>query len=118
MKQGRGQSFSKQKFEEKILNEVNFCLRREFSDPRLQMCTVTHVELNQDYSVCKIFWDTFDAKHRGEVTTAIKGIAPKMRSLLAQKLDVRHVPTLSFFYNSQYDDEAKINKLLNNGDEE
>ena len=57
----RKNNFSKQKYEERIAQEINQFLRTSFSDPRLSLVTVTHVELNKDYSVAKVYWDTFDA---------------------------------------------------------
>lgn len=95
-----------------ILNEVNLRLRRDFSDPRLTLVTVTRVELNPDYSAAKLFWDTFDRHTRGDAMDAMKNISGSMRSKLAQVLNVRHVPELKFIYDSQFEDEKKITDLL------
>jgi ribosome-binding factor A len=114
----RAPKFSKQKYEEKILNEINFALRKDIADPRLTMVSMTHVELSPDYSQVKVFWDTFDALKKNEVEKALNGVKGKMRSILADKLDVRHVPSITFFYNSQFEDENKIEKLLKNKIEE
>lgn len=108
----RKKSFSKEKYEELVLNEVNRLLRTDFRDPRLSRVSLTHVELNDDYSVAKVYWDTFDTHTRGDAKKAIMGIAGKMRSQLASVLEVRHVPVLTFIYNSQFEDELKITGLL------
>lgn len=110
--------YSKIKFEEMILNEINFSLRKDFSDPRLTMISVTHVELTKDYAIAKVFWDTFESKKRGDAKKAIEGITGKMRSILAEKLVLRHVPQITFIYNSQYEDEANITKLLHTNEEQ
>jgi ribosome-binding factor A len=102
----------KQSYQEKIKNEINTILRREVSDPRLVMCSVTRVELNPDYSTAEVYWDTFDASKRGDIKLAIDGLSGKMRSLLAKNLDVRHTPVLTFLYDSQFEDEMKITQLL------
>lgn len=104
--------FNKVKYEEMILNEVNLGLRRDFADPRLTLVTVTRVELNQDYSAAKLYWDTYDSKTRGEAMDAIKNIAGKMRSRLAANLTVRHIPELQFIYDSQFEDELRITDIL------
>jgi ribosome-binding factor A len=103
---------SKDLFQDKIRNEISLMLRREIADPRLTMISITRVELNQDYSVAKVYWDTFDASKRGDAKKAINGLTGKMRSLLAKNLDVRHTPILEFFYDSQFEDELKITQLL------
>ena len=42
---GRGNKFAKIKYEERVRDEINLALRREFADPRLMNVSVTHVEL-------------------------------------------------------------------------
>lgn len=110
---GRGNKFSKIKYEEKVRDVINVALRREFADPRLMKVSVTHVELTQDYSHAKVFWDTFDTATRGDAKEAIEATAGRMRKLLASKMEVRHTPEIHYVYNSQFEDEGKISKLLN-----
>ena len=108
----KGGVSSKELFQDKIRNEISLMLRREIADPRLIMISITRVELNQDYSVAKIYWDTFDSSKRGDAKKAIEGISKKMRALLAKNLKVRHTPELNFIYDSQFEDEHKIAQLL------
>ncbi len=109
---GRGNKFSKVKYEERVRDEINLALRREFADPRLVNVSVTHVELTQDYSHAKVYWDTFNTATRGDAKEAIESTASRMRSLLASKMEVRHTPQIHYIYNSQFEDESKIDKLL------
>jgi len=106
------ESYNRVKFQNSMTHEINILLRQEFSDPRLQFVTITHVELNKDYSLASVYWDTFDSNKRGDIKVAIEGVSKKMRSKLAQKLKLRHTPALKFLYNSQYEEERKIEKLL------
>ncbi len=114
--QGRGNKFSKIKYEEKVRDFINTALRREFADPRLMNVSVTHVELTQDYSHAKVFWDTFDVKKRGDAKEAIEATAGRMRKLLASKMEVRHTPEIHFVYDSSFEDENKISKLLSDNE--
>lgn len=109
---GRGNKFSKVKYEERVRDEINLALRREFADPRLINVSITHVELTQDYSHAKVYWDTYNAATRGDTKEAIESTASRMRALLASKMEVRHTPQIHYVYNSQYEDESKITKLL------
>ena len=108
----RGESFSRLKYQEKLLHEINHLLRKDFRDPRLQFVSVTHVELNDDYSNAKVFWDTFDASSREQITKAITSIAGKMRAHIAKNSKLRHTPSLEFIYNSQFEDALNIERLL------
>jgi ribosome-binding factor A len=100
-------------YQDRMKNAINSILRREISDPRLSLCTITRVDLNPDYSVAEVYWDTFDASKRGDIKEAIEGLAGKMRTLLAKNLEVRHTPVITFIYDSQFEDEMNITKLLN-----
>jgi ribosome-binding factor A len=107
-----GGSHSKVIFEDKIKNEISSLLRTSLNDPRLIMMSITRVELNQDYSMATVYWDTFDSTKRGDVKDAVEGTRGKLRSLLAKNLNVRHTPDITFIYDSQFEDEARIQKLL------
>lgn len=104
-------------FEDKIRDEINVALRQTLKDPRLSIVSVTRVELSNDYSHAKVYWDTYDVSRRGETKKAVDGIASKLRSVLAKELNVRHTPELNFFYDSRFEDEKKIEELLKNSDE-
>ncbi len=115
---GRGNKFSKLKYEEKVRDVINLALRREFTDPRLMNVSVTHVELTQDYSHAKVYWDTFNVQTRGDAKTAIESTAGRMRKLLAEKMEVRHTPEIHYIYNSQFEDANKIDQLLKDSSDE
>lgn len=108
----RKQNHNKIVFEEKIKNELNMSLRRDIADPRLTMVSFTRVELTEDYSYAKVYWDTYDASKRGDAKEAMEKVNSKLRSLLSKVLKLRHTPELHFYYDSQFEDELKIEKLL------
>tara|TARA_B100001971_G_C18268008_1_gene596109 strand:- start:41714 stop:42070 length:357 start_codon:yes stop_codon:yes gene_type:complete len=105
-------SHSKTIFEDKIKDEISVLLRTSLNDPRLIMMSITRVELNQDYSQATVYWDTFDSTKRGDVKNAVDGMRGKLRSMLAKNLNVRHTPDLTFVYDSQFEDEQRIQDLL------
>lgn len=105
-------SFKKDKFEERLLNEINQMLRSQFSDSRLTFVSITGVELNPDYSVAKVSWDTFDSARRGDIKKAINSISSRLRVMLAGTLKVRHMPHLVFEYDSRFDDERGVEEIL------
>ncbi|MBY0517363.1 MAG: 30S ribosome-binding factor RbfA [Bacteriovoracaceae bacterium] len=117
---GRGNPHSKLKYEELVKNSINSSFRRDINDPRLKFVSITKVELSEDYANAKVWWDTFDSSKKESITEAIDHLKGKIRTILASRLDVRHVPELHFVYDSQYEDEQKIDKLLKgeSGDKE
>lgn len=104
--------FAKVKFEDRLMQEINILLRRDFADPRLTMVSVTGVELSSDYAYATVSWDTFDKTKRGDAKAALEGLSSKLRSKLSQTLDVRHTPALTFVYNAQFEEEHHIDMIL------
>lgn len=104
--------FKKDKFEERLLNDLNSLLRTTIRDPRLQFVSITKVELSPDYAYATCLWDTFNAGTRGDAKKALEEAKGKLRSELAKIMEVRHVPSLGFVYDNQFEEEQKIDKLL------
>ena len=111
-------NFKKAKFEERLLNEINSLLRTGISDSRLQRVSITKVEMSPDYGYAVVYWDTFDSHTRGDAKAAIEAASGRIRSELAKVLEVRHVPSLSFIYDNQYEEEKKIMDLLKSNPQE
>ena len=105
-------NFSKQVFAGKIKDELNMILRRDMNDRRFSMMSITRVELNDDYSKAEVYWDTFDPGIRGDLMAAVSGVRSRLRSILAKQLNVRHTPDLELIYDSQFEDEKRIESLL------
>lgn len=103
----------KEHFENQIKDALNSLLRQGMNNTALSFVSITRVDLNQDFSIAEVYWDTFDISKRGTIKEAMDGAAGKMRSHLAKVLKVRHTPILDIKYDSSFEDEAKIDDLLN-----
>lgn len=106
-------NFKKIKYEERLLNEINGLLRAGTNDGRLARVSITKVELSPDYGYATVSWDTYDSGTRGDAKTAIEAASGRIRSELAKVLEVRHVPSLTFVYDNQFEEEKKIMDLIN-----
>jgi ribosome-binding factor A len=104
--------FKKEKLQDQILSEINQILRTETSDQRLRFVTVTKVEINTDFSVAKVFWDTFDSSKRGDAKIALGKNAGRIRSILAGIFSMRKVPSLTFEYDNRFEAEKHITDIL------
>ena len=108
----RKQGHNKPVYEEKIKDAINVALRQIIRDPRISNVSITRVELTQDYSHAKVYWDTYDVQNRGTIKEGMDGIASTLRSTLAKTMNIRHTPSITLFYDSQFEDERKIEELL------
>jgi ribosome-binding factor A len=109
----KANNFKKEKYEERLLNEINGLLRSGTNDVRLARVSVTKVELSPDYGYATVSWDTYDSGTRGDAKVAIEASTGRIRSELAKVLEVRHVPALTFIYDNQFEEEKKIMDLIN-----
>lgn len=105
-------NFKKEKYEERLLNEINSLLRSSTNDGRLARVSITKVELSPDYGYATVSWDTYDSGTRGDAKIAIEASSGRIRSELAKVLEVRHVPALTFVYDNQFEEENKITEIL------
>jgi len=106
-------NFTKQKLSEQIQHELSSYLRKELQDPKTQFVSIVKVELNKDNSVAQVYWDSFSSASRGDAKATLEKMAPKMRKLLAQNLQLRHTPEIRLSYFSQFEDEHNIQQLIN-----
>lgn len=103
--------FRKQKMEDRIQQITNTFIKT-LSDSRLQFVTVTKVELTNDLSRAKIYWDTFDSAKKSEIKDALGRVKGKIRTQLSLNLKIRQAPEISLLYDNQYEEEAKIDEIL------
>ena len=103
--------FRKQKLEDRIQQIVNTFVKT-LSDSRLQFVTVTKVELTNDLSRAKIFWDTYDSSKKEEITQALKKVKGKVRTQLSINLKLKQAPEINLLYDNQFEEEAKIDDIL------
>lgn len=88
-------------------------LLKEISDPRLGRATITGVKVSSDLRIAKIF---FTAPAEGNAPAqALEGFQSASKFIkheLAQRLGLRYMPDLKFFYDESIDYSARIEKLL------
>ena len=81
------------RLQELLREELNFLLRSEIRDPRLDGVTVTMVELSGDGSRARIW---VRADNEQEALDAMDGAAGFLRNDLAESLGLKRTPELRF----------------------
>ncbi len=104
--------FKKLKLEEKIKQEVGLYIREQTFHSCFSFVSITRVELNNDLSEAKIFWDTYDSKKRGDIKKEIESISGRVRTHLGKVTHIKHIPNIKFHYDSQYESEQRIMELV------
>ncbi len=88
-------------------------LQKEISDPRLAQATVTAVKVSRDLRIAKIYFATVHGQAKSmavlEGFNQAKGFVKRE---LAQRLGLRYMPDLKFFYDDAIEHGARIEELL------
>ncbi|RJQ75563.1 MAG: 30S ribosome-binding factor RbfA [Desulfobacteraceae bacterium] len=88
-------------------------LHKHINDPRLAGATITDVEVSRDLRLAKIYFATSGGKDAQK--GALDGFARArgfVKRELAQRLALRYMPDLQFYYDESFDYGARIEKLL------
>lgn len=87
---------------------------REIKDPRVSsaMVTITAAEVTPDLKFAKIYFSAI-LGDKSEVKKGLVSASGFLRRALAQKLNLRITPELSFFEDKSIEHGAKIAKILN-----
>ena len=87
---------------------------RDIKDPRLDgvFITVTGAEVTPDLKYAKIFYSVMGEADEKELARGLKSAAPFVRSRLAQSLNLRQTPEITFVYDHSVEHGAHISDLL------
>lgn len=96
-----------------IKNELSVLLLQRVRDPQLQDITISRVELSDDLRHAKVYFTMFQGQAKmGQVTRSLQKATGFMRSHLAKTLNLRFTPELRFWYDEEFEEVEKIERLL------
>ena len=81
-----------------IQKEISDIILTEVRDEDLKNVTITYVKVTNDLSYAKIYFTTLDVENKDKVLKDINAASGFFRTLLADRLDVRHIPELKFIF--------------------
>lgn len=98
---------------EQLREKLGYIMLFEISDPRLDLVTLTGVEVSQDRSFARVFISCEPDRY-DEVLEAVRAAKGRIRSLLAKSLDWRVTPELDFKIDRSTDEAERISRALEN----
>ena len=107
----------KRRLAELIRQELAAILQREMHDPRVTHVSFTAVEVSPDLEHAKI-WFT---RYSGAPDEALQGLTRAsgfLRTELAQRIQMRIVPKLTFQYDASIERGAHLSKLIDDAVEQ
>lgn len=98
---------------EEIKREISAIIATEVKDPRLGMPSITEVNVSRDLSFAKVYFSTLgSAEERERTLEGLNRAKGFIRSELAKRVRVRHIPEITFHFDSSLEQGAKMNALL------
>jgi ribosome-binding factor A len=88
-------------------------LLRDINDPDLGMVTITRVEVDAEFTVCKAYWSVLgDARARQASAGVLKRARGLCQRTIGKAIHTRTVPHLEFCYDEGLVQAARIDQLL------
>ena len=98
---------------DQIREELATLLAREVHDPGIGFLTLTHVKVSPDLQQARVYYTTIgDDKARSDTARALTRATPFLRRQLGQRLRLRRVPELGFFYDEVIEKGDRIERIL------
>lgn len=92
-------SFKIDRIASEIQKQISYILMMEVKDDDIKFVTVTAVNVSSDLSYAKIYVTVLDNNKKDSTMEALKNASGFIRKKLAERVDIRHIPELSFVYD-------------------
>lgn len=117
-------SFKKQRVGDLLLGFLAEEIRR-LMDPRLELVTLTAVDMSADLKNARVYWSVAvlsensgltsqfpNSKQIAEVEEALKGVVNLLKRRIASELELRYTPQLHFKYDQSIETASRIEELV------
>ena len=95
-----------------LVVEISNILRFEARDEELKNVTITYVKVAGDLGNAKVYYNIFDKTKLDHIQRSLEKASGYVRSELAKRVELRHMPELNFVYDESIDYGNKIEHIL------
>ena len=107
------QGYRPDRVADQIRAEISVMLAREVHDPGIGFLTVTRVQVSPDLQLARVYYTTMGSElQRRETAKALNRAAPFLRHQIGQRLRLRRVPVLEFFFDKSIENQERIERVL------
>ena len=93
--------------------EITDLVAREVHDPGIGFLTITHVKVTPDLQTARVYYTTLgDEKARRETQRALERATPFLRRHIGNRLRLKRVPVLEFFFDEAVERGDRIEQIL------
>lgn len=104
------------RFSEVIMRELALMIQREVSDPRVDMVTISDVDVTADLKYAKVYVTRFNGfESEQDIEECLEGLnsaAGYLRRGLAGRVKLRNIPELQFVYDKTLENGFRMDELI------
>jgi len=104
--------FRKDRVAELIHQVIADLVVSKIKDPRVQGVTITEVLLTSDLKSARVYYCGLSEEKNEAHQKGLEAAEGFIRRQLRMELDLKHIPQLSFFYDTAFDNSARNTKIL------
>ena len=98
---------------DQIRAELASLLTREVHDPGIGFLTITRVKVSPDLQQARVYYTSIgDSQARRESARALGRATPFLRRQVGQRLRLKRVPELTFFFDESIEQGDRIEQIL------
>jgi len=98
---------------EAIRDELSQLIARDVHDPGIGFLTLTRVSVTPDLQIARVYYTSLgDEKAQRETARALQRATPFLRRQIGQRIRLRRVPELAFFYDESIARHDRIEQIL------
>jgi len=98
---------------DQIRKELSELIAREVHDPGIGFLTVTQVKMTPDLQNARVYYTIIgDEKARKDTQRALGRATPFLRRQVGNRVRLKTVPTLEFFYDESIERQDRIEKIM------
>ena len=93
--------------------EITDLVARQLHDPGIGFLTITHVKVTPDLQKARVYYTTLgDQKARQDTERALERATPFLRRHIGNRLRLKRVPVLEFFFDEAVERGDRIEQIL------
>jgi ribosome-binding factor A len=100
------------RIEKEMIREVSNILNSEVKDHNIKFVTITDVKVTSDLSFAKIYFMVLNETKLKETQKALEQASGFIRKQLAERMQLRHTPELTFIYDESIAYGKKIENII------
>lgn len=102
-----------ERLESNFVKEISYILMKEIKDENIKFVTITGCDITNDLSFAKVYFTVFDNNRKNDTLKALNHAKSFIRGELSKRVQVRHIPEITFIFDESIEYGNKIEKIIN-----